>query len=164
MKNKITVADLIMGIGGIVTFIFSFLAFYKLGGESVNAWDDQGAAFASTLPAILGLAMAVWIALEIAGVSLPDEVLTYNHAQLKASWGIAAGGIMLSWLSTEGDKGVGFWLMLIGSLAMAAGAVMALLGKGTETVNIGSSSSRSSSATSSTAAESITPPPPPPAP
>ena len=162
MKNKITVADLIMAAGGIITFIFSFLAFYKFGGSSINAWDDQGAAFASTLPAILGLVMAVWIALEVAGVSLPEEVLTYNRAQLKGTWGIAAGGIMLSWLSTDPDKGAGFWLMLIGSLAMAVGAVMALLGKGTEVVNIGSSSSTPTSA-SSTAAESITPPPPPPA-
>jgi hypothetical protein len=164
MKNKITVADLIMGIGGIVTFIFSFLAFYKFGDSSFNAWDDQGGAFASTLPAILGLAMAVWIALEMAGVSLPEEVLTYNRAQLKGTWGIAAGGIMLSWLSTDPDKGAGFWLMLVGSLAMAVGAVMALLGKGTEVVNIGSSSSTPTSASSSAAAESITPPPPPPAP
>src|SRR5215216_3522120 len=108
MKNKITVADLIMGIGGIITFIFSFLAFYKFGDTSINAWDDQGAAFASTLPAILGLVMAVWIALEMAGVSLPEGVLTYNRAQLKGTWGIAAGGIMLSWLSTDPDKGAGF--------------------------------------------------------
>jgi hypothetical protein len=164
MKNKITVADLIMGAGGIITFIFSFLAFYKYGDTSINAWDDQGAAFASTLPAILGLAMAVWIALEMAGVSLPEEVLTYNRAQLKGTWGIAAGGIMLSWLSTDPDKGAGFWLMLVGSLAMAVGAVMALLGKGTEVVNIGSSSSAPTTASSSTAAEPITPPPPPPAP
>ena len=164
MKNKITVADLIMGAGGLITFIFSFLAFYKYGDTSINAWDDQGAAFASTLPAILGLVMAVWIALEMAGVSLPEEVLTYNRAQLKGTWGIAAGGIMLSWLSTDPDKGAGFWLMLIGSLAMAVGAVMALLGKGTEVVNIGSSSGAPTSASPSTPAESITPPPPPPAP
>jgi hypothetical protein len=118
-------------------------------------------AFASTLPAILGLAMTVWIALEMAGVSLPEEVLTYNRAQLKGTWGIAAGGIMLSWLSTDPDKGAGFWLMLVGSLAMAVGAVMALLGKGTDVVNIGSSSSAPTSAPTSTAAESITPPPPP---
>jgi hypothetical protein len=161
MKNKITVADLVMGVGGIVTFIFSFLAFYKFGDTSINAWDDQGMAFASTLPAILGLAMTVWIALEMAGVSLPEEVLTYNRAQLKGTWGIAAGGIMLSWLSTDPDKGAGFWLMLVGSLAMAVGAVMALLGKGTDVVNIGSSSSAPTSAPTSTAAESITPPPPP---
>src|SRR5215207_704972 len=139
MKNKVTVADLIMGIGGLVTFIFSFLAFYKFGDTSINAWDTDGVAFASTLPAILGLAMAVWIGLELAGVNLPDQVLTYTPTQLKGTWAIAAAGIMVSWLSTDGDKGAGFFLMLLGSLAMSAGAVMALLGKGTETVNLGGS-------------------------
>ena len=93
-------------------------------------------------------------------VSLPDEVLTFNRAQLKATWGIAAGGIMLSWISTDPDKGAGFWLMFIGSLAMAAGAVMALLGKGTETVDI----PRVGGDTSSSSATSESPPPPPPPP
>jgi hypothetical protein len=60
---------------------------------------------------------------------------------------------MLSWLTVDSgglDKGIGFWLMFLGSIAMAVGAIMALLGKGTEIVGGGSSS---------TAA----PPPPPPA-
>jgi hypothetical protein len=154
MKNKVTVADLIMGLAGLLTFIFSFLAFFKFGDTSINAWDDEGFAFASTLPAILGLAMAVWIALELAGVKLPDQVLTYTPTQLKGTWAIAAAGIMLSWLSTDGDKGAGFYLMLLGSLVMAAGAVMALLGKGTETVNIGG--------TRTSHPASTAPPPPPP--
>ena len=154
MKNKVTVADLIMGIGGLVTFICSFLAFYKFGDVSVNVWDSDGVAFASTLPAILGLAMAVWIGLELAGVNLPDQVLTYTPTQLKGTWAIAAAGIMLSWLSTDGDKGAGFFLMLIGSLAMSAGAVMALLGKGTETVNIGGTKTAEPASTTSM------PPPP----
>lgn len=147
MKDKITVADLIMGAGGVVTFIFSFLAFYKSNGASFNAWDGDALAFATAVPAILGLAMAVWIGLEMAGVSLPERVLTYDRAQLKGAWGISAGGLMLSWLSVDfggADKGVGFWLMLIGSLAMAVGAVMALLGKGTETVAVPRSSKSSS--------------------
>jgi hypothetical protein len=139
MKNKPTVADLIMAGGGLVAFIFSFLAFYKSGSFSVNAWDGDAGAFATTVPAILGLVMVVWIGLELMGVSVPDDVLTFNPAQLKATWGIAAAGIMLSWISADfggADKGAGFWLMFIGSIAMAVGAVMALLGKGTETVDI----------------------------
>ncbi|MDJ0770695.1 MAG: hypothetical protein QNJ12_18015 [Ilumatobacter sp.] len=140
MQSKITVADLIIGIGGLVTFIFSFLDFFDLdrfGG--VSAWDSDAGAFATTVPAILGLIAVVWIGLELAGVSLPKEVLTFNQAQLKATWGISASGIMLSWISADfggADKGAGFWLMFFGSLAMAVGAVMALLGKGAETVDL----------------------------
>lgn len=139
MKNKITVADLIMGVGGLVTFLFSFFAFYKRGSRSVNAWDGDAGAFATTVPAILGLVMVVWIALELAGVSLPERVLTYDRAQLKGTWGIAAAGIILSWVSADfggNDKGVGFWLMFIGSFAMAIGAIMGLLGAGTNTIDL----------------------------
>lgn len=139
MKNKLTISDLVMGAGGLVAFLFSFLAFFKLGDKGINAWDGDGGAFATTVPAILGLVMVVWIVLELTGVSLPEKVLTYNRAQLKGTWGIAATGIMFSWISADfgsADKGAGFWLMFIGSLAMAIGAVMALLGKGTETVDI----------------------------
>ena len=139
MKNKITVADLIMVVGGFVTFVFSFLAFFKLGDRGISAWDGDAGAFATTVPAILGLVMVVWIALELAGISLPEQVLTFNRAQLKTTWGISAAGIMLSWISADfggADKGAGFWLMFLGSIAMAVGGVMAVLGKGTDTVDI----------------------------
>jgi hypothetical protein len=139
MKSKITVADLIMAAGGVVTFVFSFLAFFKEGNFTASAWNGDAGAFATTVPAILGLVMVVWIGLELMGVSLPEQVLTYDRAQLKATWGIAAAGIMLSWVSADfggAGKGAGFWLMFIGSFAMAVGAVMALLGKGTDTVDI----------------------------
>jgi hypothetical protein len=133
MQNKISIANIIMLAGAVVTFIFSFLDFF----EGFNAWDNDVLAFATTVPAILALVMAVWIVLELTGVSLPDQLLTFTSLQMKATWGIAAAGIMLSWLTVDaGDKGAGFWLMFLGSLAMAVGAVMALLGKGTETVDI----------------------------
>lgn len=164
MKNKITVADLIMGAGGVVTFVFSFLAFFKSGDFKINAWDTDGVAFASTVPAILGLAMAVWIGLELAGVSLPAEILTFNRTQLKATWGIAAAGLMIAWLPSQGDKGPGFFLMLIGSLAMAVGAVMALLGKGTDTVNIGGATTPADGQSPPPAPPAAPMPPPPPAP
>jgi hypothetical protein len=63
---------------------------------------------------------------------------------------------MLSWLTVDtggADKGAGFWLMFLGSIAMAVGAIMALLGKGTETVKLGGSST----------SDAAPPPPPPPA-
>ena len=135
MSNKISIASIVMLAGAVVTFIFSFLTFFDIG-DGVNAWDNDAFAFATTVPAILALIMAVWIVLELAGVSLPAELLTFNSTQLKATWGIAAAGIMLSWTTVDGDKGAGFWLMFLGSIAMAVGAVMALLGKGSDMVDI----------------------------
>ena len=163
MSSKISVANLVMLAGAVVTLIFSFFAYFKFGGESVNAWDGDALAFATTVPAILAIVMAIWIGLELAGVSLPEQVLTFDRNQLKATWAISAAGIMLSWISADvgsTDKGIGFWFMLIGSLAMAVGAVMALLGKGTETVDIPGVGG-TSTGTAGTAADDMPPPPPP---
>lgn len=164
MSKKITVADLVMGVGGLVAFLFSFLAFFEEGRFSASAWDGDAGAFATTVPAILGLVMVVWIVLQLAGVSLPTRVLTYDHAQLKGTWGIAAAGIMLSWISADfggADKGAGFWLMFIGSFAMAVGAVMGLLGKGTATIDLPTASSGSQTSSEPPEATSDSPEPPP---
>ena len=158
MPKKVTIADLVMGVGGLVTFLFSFFAFFKEGRFTASAWDGDAGAFATTVPAILGLVMVVWIGLQLAGVSLPEQVLTYNHAQLKGTWGISALGIMLSWISADfggAGKGVGFWFMFLGSAAMAVGAVMALLGKGSEMIDIPGGGSDED-------APAMPPPPPPP--
>jgi len=156
MKKQLSIANLVMLAGSVVAFIFSFLAFYKFGDEGQSAWSGDAFAFATAVPAILALALAVVIVLELVGVDLPAEVLTFNWSQIKATWGIAAFGIMLSWLTVDSggaDKGVGFWLMMLGSIAMAVGAIMALLGKGTETVKLGGAST----------SDAAPPPPPPPA-
>jgi hypothetical protein len=139
MKN-VTLSGLLVGVGGAITFLFSFLDFAGESGYGFNAWDTDAFAFATTLPAVLGLVAAVWVGLEIAGVKLPDEVLTFNAAQLKATWGIAAAGIMLSWFSANENKAAGFWLMLLGSLAMAVGAILSLSGVGNDPLTADSGS------------------------
>lgn len=133
--QKLTLSNLLVGGGGLVTFIFSFLKFFKQGPFGFNAWDGDGLAFVSTVPAILGLAALVWVALDLFGVKLPNEVLTFNAAQIKATWGISAAGLMIAFLTVDMGgigKGPGFWLMLIGSLAMGVGAVLGLLGIGND--------------------------------
>ena len=167
MGKKITVANLICLVGAAVTLLFSFFNFYESGGEGRSAWSGDLLAFATTVPAILAIAMLAWCICEVVGVNLPAQVLTYNSDQLKGTWGLAAAGIMLSWLTVDfgsADKGIGFWLMLLGSLAMAAGAVMALLGKGTETVNLGGGGGDSSATAPPPPPPGMTPPPPPPGP
>jgi hypothetical protein len=165
MNKKISVANLVMLAGGVVTLLFSFFGFYKSGGTSRSAWSSDGGAFAATVPAILAIVMIVWCGLELAGQKLPAQVLTFNSTQLKATWGIGAGGLMIAWLATDFgglDHAIGFWFMLIGSLAMAAGSVMALLGKGTEMVDLGHMGSKSGGTPPPPPPGGMTPPPPPP--
>lgn len=168
MNKKISVANLVMLAGGAVTLLFSFFAFIKFGDEGRSAWSGDAFAFVSTVPAILGIAMVAVVMCEMMGVNLPDRVLTFNWSQIKATWGISAAGLMLAWLTTDfggADKGIGLWFMLLGSLAMAAGAVMALLGKGNEVVDLGAiGSNPSSSAPPPPPTGGMTPPPPPPPP
>jgi hypothetical protein len=161
MAKKISVANLVMLGGAVVCLLFSFFDFYGQGDIGFSAWDTDALAFISAVPAILALAMIAWIVAELAGAKLPDDVLTFNGNQLKATWGIAAAGLMLAWLTTDfgsADKQIGFWLMLLGSLVMAAGAVMALLGKGQEMVG------SSSTPAAAPPPPGATPPPPPPPP
>ncbi len=139
MKKQITVASLIMGIGGLVVLIFSFLDFYSSGDEGRNAWSGDLLFPATIIPVILGVAMVVFVILDVVGVKLPEKVLTFTWPQIYAIWGISAAGIMLGWLFTSPftlDKGAGLILMLIGSLAMAAGSIMGLLGVGTNTLSM----------------------------
>ena len=149
MKKQITVASLIMGIGGLVVLIFSFLDFYSSGDEGRNAWSGDLLFPATIIPVILGVAMVVFVILDVVGVKLPEKVLTFTWPQIYAIWGISAAGIMLGWLFTSPftlDKGAGLILMLIGSLAMAAGSIMGLLGVGTNTLSMPTSSAPSTPA------------------
>lgn len=164
MDKRISVANLVMLAGGAVTLLFSFFSFFSYGDDGMSAWSTDGGAFVTTIPAILAIAMIGVSVAELAGAKLPDQVLTYSVNQIKGTWGIAAAGIMLAWITTDGDKGIGFWFMFIGSFAMAAGAVMALLGKGTDIVDLSKLGGATTSSTSGTSGTSAPPPPPPPPP
>lgn len=172
-KPTISVADLVAAAGALITLIFSFLAFLEAGDESFSAWNTDFKGFSAAIPALLALALLVVVGLGFANVALPDRVLTFTPDQIKATWGIAAAGIVISFIAAgpDGvDKGIGFWFMLIGTLAMAAGTVMKLLGKGTSTVAVPTASAPSSSTdpyqsgapgTPPPGGSTTTPPPPP---
>ncbi len=165
MKRQPTVADIVMVIGGVVTFIFSFLDFF----EGENAWAT-GLFPVTTIIAVLGLAMVVFVLLDLlAGFHLPD-FLTFNYKQMYVTWGITAGVFMLAWLilDTPADKKAGLYLMLIGSLAMAVGAILNILGLATQTVNMPSGTTAAGTAATGPAATGpaapgrpVAPPPPP---
>ena len=135
MKRQPTVADIVMFVGGVITFIFSFLDFVS----DFNAWsgDVFGLFPVTTLIAVLGLAMAVFDRpRDLRRVQTPD-ILTFTYRQMYVTWGIVAGGLMLCYLVMDkqgADTGAGLYLMLIGSLAMAVGAILNVLGLATQTV------------------------------
>ncbi len=147
-KGGLTVADLVAGIGGLVVFIFSFLTFFEAGGETVNAWNTDYKGLTGIIAALLGLALAAVIGVELAGTKMPDKFLTFNWDQVKTTWAVTTFLILVGFIAAgpEGlGKGAGFWLMLLGSIAMVAGTIMKLLGAGTNKVGGGGSASTGSS-------------------
>jgi hypothetical protein len=165
MKRQPTVADIVMFAGGAVTFLFSFLHFI----DNTNAWGT-GLFPVTTLIALLGLAMAVFVALDVLiGFRLPI-FLTFNYKQMYVTWGITAAGFMLCYLIVDkggADTGAGLYLMLIGSLAMAVGSVLNVLEIATQALNVGTTSGRPKTAPppppgSDAAPGRNVPPPPPP--
>jgi phytol kinase len=70
--------------------------------------------------------MAAQIALsKFAGVQLPDSVAGFTWEQIHLVLGIFAGFMAIGWLVTDvSDKGVGFWLEVLGGIGLAVGAVM----------------------------------------
>ena len=96
MKRQPTVAEIVMFAGGVITFIFSFLNFV----EDVNAWSSDGFGLfpITTLIAVLGLALAVFVALDLFIDFRLPVFLTFTYKQVYVTWGIFCGGLMLCYL------------------------------------------------------------------
>ena len=140
-KLKLSTANLVILIGGVVILIGSFLSFSKystpsvtvgnfhIGGSvSYNAWSSHYFLIA-TLPALLGVIMAVHVALTTfaPAVSLPEKVLGLSWNQIHLVLGFQATIMMLAFLiqSTGGlSKGIGLFFMLIAAIALLVGAVL----------------------------------------
>jgi len=78
---------------------------------------------------LFGILAAVHVALvNFANVNLPDRVLDFTWNQIHLVLAGFCGIVMICWLITSDlpDKGIGFWLLLLGSLALVVGAVMRL--------------------------------------
>jgi hypothetical protein len=164
MKKQISVANLVMLVGGTVTFLFSFFDFFGVGGFATSAWGS-GLFPLATIPAILGGAMLVVCVLEQVGTKLPDQVLTFNWKQILATWGITSLAIMLAFLIVDKNGQslkFGGILMLLGSIAMAVGSLLALLGKGTNLLAMPGGGSTTPTPPPPPAPPPTAPPPPPP--
>ncbi len=155
MKRQISVADLLFGAGGLLAFLFSFFTFIGYKSLGYSAWGKSNFPIA-TIVAVLALLGALLVIFDLFGVKvkLPDKVLTLTWPQIRLTWGITCGVLMLGFLiqdKSPAHLSFGGWVMLIGSLLMAAGSIMKVMGKGTDTFDLKISTSS-------------TPPPPPPGP
>jgi hypothetical protein len=118
--------SLVLMLGGLVLLIGSFLSV----ASDTSAWGEVAFPL-YTLPAILGVIVAGQLALsEFAGTRVPG-VLGLSWPKIRLGFSAWAALMMICLLIGEAgvegssaDKEIGFWIMLLGSLALLAGAVM----------------------------------------
>jgi hypothetical protein len=134
VQNKLSPGNLTILIAGVVGLLGSFLAFYKFsisgfGSHSYSAWSsDIGLLGNATLPAIFGVIMAAQIALTtFANTKFPPRVAGFTWDQIHLLLGFQATLMMICWLIVDKvglDFGIGFFLMLLASIALLVGAIM----------------------------------------
>jgi hypothetical protein len=132
-NSKLTPANIVILAAGVVMLIASFLAFYKVSflghSQSYSAWStDIGLFGIALLPMLFGVIMAVHVALTaFANVNLPARPLGFTWNQVHLALAVQSLIMMLCFLVRDKsilDFGIGFWLLLLGSIALVVGAVM----------------------------------------
>jgi hypothetical protein len=129
VDKKLTPAQWVIVIAGVLAFIGSFLAWFSVdtafGDASANAWDE-GFFPTYTWVGIFGLVMAAQILVTtFANVNLPRDVLGFTWGQIHLILGFFAALLVVSYLIGPGDEfGIGFWLSFLAGVALLVGAVM----------------------------------------
>jgi hypothetical protein len=124
-KTQPTTSELIIMIAGAVMLVASFLKFAQIDVKSANAWGQYLFPIATLLP-LYGVIMAAQIALtKFASVKLPEDLVGFTWEQVHLVLGLLAGFMAIGWLISDiHGKGIGFWLEILGGIALAVGGVM----------------------------------------
>jgi hypothetical protein len=130
LKKSPNPAEITVLAGAAVVLIFSFLSFYEVSafGHSVSqsAWGT-GLFPLATLIVVFAVIAGVLVLLPVVGVTVPDRVATFTRGQILLLCGAFATIQSLGYLIVDKgglDFGIGFWFMLLGSIAVLVGAVM----------------------------------------
>ncbi|HEY1279159.1 MAG TPA: hypothetical protein VGF22_05760 [Acidimicrobiales bacterium] len=127
--KKLSTSDIIILAAGAVILIFGFLPFIKISGfdKSYNVFGDFAFPVA-TFVWLIGIIMAAHVALtKFANVNLPERVWEFTWDQVHVALALFAALIMVFWLITSQtglEKGIGFFFLLLGAIALLVGAIM----------------------------------------
>jgi hypothetical protein len=123
-------AEITVLAGAGIVLIFSFLSFWEVSlgsfSDSTNAWGS-GLFPLSTLIVVFAVVAGLLVGLELIGVGVPDRIITFSRTQLLLVCGGYATLQSLAYLLVDRggvDLGIGFYFMLIGSIAVLVGAIM----------------------------------------
>lgn len=123
--NKLSTSEKLIAGSGLALFIASFLPWFGLFGYNGNGWDVGF--FWGGVPALLGLALAVLVALPLfaADVKLPELPVTWGQAILGAA-GLSAFLVVLKLLIGHHslNRQWGLFVAVIAAVALAAGGFL----------------------------------------
>lgn len=131
MSQRATPGRITIMAGGGVVLIGSFLPFFTVSAGSLS--DDRSAWGSGLFPlatyiAVCGLLMGVHAAItSFSGTSLPERVAGFTWNQVHLILGCFAVLLAVGYLLVDkgiADFGIGFWLMLLGAIALLAGAIL----------------------------------------
>jgi hypothetical protein len=116
-----TPGEITIMVAGAVMLIASFLDFAL----ERSAWDEFNFPIA-TLIVLYGIVMALQVALaKFANVNLPDRVAGFTWEQVHLLLSVFALLMSIGWIISGIDKkGIGLWLLFLGSIGLVVGAVM----------------------------------------
>jgi uncharacterized membrane protein len=135
--SKLTNGDKIIGVSGVLLFIFSFFKWfgYDIGPLSVSqsAWSF----FLCWISVLLGVVLVAYVAMKAGGVKLPDlGAVTWSQIVLgvasliflliliKLIAGPSAHGVDLGSVGISKSRKIGVFLGLIASAGLVAGAFL----------------------------------------
>lgn len=132
--KKLSTSDIIILAAGAVMLIASFLTFYETGSGKFSSTETAWGSGIFPLgwwPVLFGVLMAVHVALtKFANVNLPERILDFSWNQIHFMLGAVSAVLMICFLiqkfpsGAEVSKGIGYWLLLLGSIALVVGAVL----------------------------------------
>jgi len=133
VRRQPTVAEAVVLAAGLLVVVASFLPFTQFDGRTFTAWAAEPFLFPlSTLPALLALVGVLVAGAPLVWAGFPERPGGVDPRLVVAASALAATLVMLAWMAVDkGGEGLatGGVLMLVGSAAMAAAAVAAVLGR-----------------------------------
>lgn len=122
---------LVLLAGAVVALLGSFLDVFGVGSSSVNAWSSDGMLPAITLPAILvAIAAVLTLLTQLGQLGAGTSLLGVPLSRWIRALCIDGAALAVCYLvgdpaiSGAADHKIGFWLMLLGTVAAAVAAVM----------------------------------------
>ena len=126
--NRPTPGEITILASGAVALIFSFFDFYTLGDAGASVWSS-GLFPLATLMAVFVMVMGLQVALaRFTRLTLPSRPLGFTWEQVHLVLGFFATLYAVAFLLNDRgfgtDFGIGFWAILVASIASLVGAVL----------------------------------------